>query len=461
MTEELSRGRERNKRVVYTFVGSAVAKVITVGSTFISVPLAYGALGAEHFGLWMTITSILAAMQFADLGIGNGLLNMVAVANARDDREGASRAVASSIAILTLLGLVILTMFGSVYPLLDWTSIYNVSTPSVGEQAGIATAIMVACLVLNLPLLTAQRVQMGYQDGLKANIWISLGALFSLAGVLAFSRMGAGLPAFVLAALGGPVVAAALCWIFEFSLARPWLFPSYRYFDPATGKRVVKDGGIWTLFQLMAFIGMGLDNLIISNIFGAAAVAKYSVMYKLLSGLLVAQMLSAPLWPAFAEAIERGDLVWARRTFKRSMAICAGLGLAGAVVMAFLSPSIIQWWMGSELTPGLVLVTGFALWCLITNFFAAISALMANQRLLPALTRLTTTAAIVSFGLKIFVAPTLGPDFVIWATVLGYGLICLPGVWMVHMVLREEEIRSIVRFENKNVSGEEKNGDEQ
>lgn len=113
MTEELSRGRERDKRVLYTFVGSAVAKVITVGSTFISVPLAYRALGAEHFGLWMTITSILAAMQFADLGIGNGLLNMVAVANARDDREGARRAVASSIAILILLGIVVLTMFGS------------------------------------------------------------------------------------------------------------------------------------------------------------------------------------------------------------------------------------------------------------------------------------------------------------------------------------------------------------
>jgi O-antigen/teichoic acid export membrane protein len=448
---ETDRGADRNRRVIHTFGAAVITKVIGIGTMFVSVPLVYGQLGTEQFGLWMTITSIVVAMQFADLGIGNGLLNMIAVANARDNREYARRAVTSSIGILAMLGMVVLAFFGILYPFVDWTKIYSLSTPALGSEAGIATAIMVACLALNLPLLTAQRVQMGYQDGFKANVWISLGSALSLAGVLFCSRMEAGLPAFVLAALGGPVVAAALCWIYEFLLARPWLFPSCRYFDATTGKRVVKDGAIWTLFQLMAFIGIALDNLIISYFFGVEAVAKYAVMSKLLTGLLIAQMLSAPLWPAFAEAIERGDLAWARRTFQRSMAICAGLGLAGGAVMAFLSPWIIQWWVGGELIPSLALAAGFALWCFITNFFAAISALMANQRLLPALTRLTATGAIVSFGLKIFVVPSLGPDFVIWATVIGYGLVCLPGVWMVHGLLSQEEFGAMAGSENKSI----------
>jgi O-antigen/teichoic acid export membrane protein len=448
MSEEISRGQDRNKRVVYTFTASAAAKGITVGTTFISVPVAYAALGTEQFGLWITITSILAAMQFADLGIGNGLLNMVAVANARDDREGARGAVTTSIGMLTMISIAVLAFFGLIYPFLDWTRIYNVSSTGVAAEAGAATAVMVVCLALNLPLLTAQRVQMGYQDGLKANIWISLGSLFSLVGVLACSRTGVGLPGFVLAALGGPVVAATLCWMYEFSLARPWLFPSYRYFDLATGRRVVKDGGIWTLFQLMAFIGTALDNLIISYMFGAEAVTKYSIMSKLLTGLLIAQMLSAPLWPAFAEAIDRGDLAWARQTFHRSMIICAGMGLVGALVMAFLSPWIIKWWVGPELIPGLVLATGFAFWCFISNFFAGISALMANQRLISELTRLTAIGATVSLGLKLFLAPSLGPDYIIWGTVIGYGLICLPGIWIVHGLLRREEVGAAARSTN-------------
>ena len=439
MSQEHSRGQDRNKRIIHTFIASGITKGITVGCGLISIPLAYRMLGLEQFSLWMTITTILGAMQFADLGIGNGLLNMVSVANARDDLVYARRAVSSSIGILVLLGMAILALFGGIYPFIDWDKIYNIATSGLRADAGIATAIMVVCLVLNLPLLAAQRVQMGYQDGLKANIWISLGPVLSFAGVLLCNLMNAGLPAFVLASLGGTVMAAALCWIYEFSLARPWLFPSYRYFDAAMGKRVVKEGSVWTLFQLMALIGTGLDLLIISHFFSAADVAKYSVMTKLLTGLLMAQMLSAPLWPAFAEAIERRDFAWARRTFRLSMVICTALGLIGALILAFLSPWIIQWWVGVELIPSVALATGFATWCFIASFFAGIAALMANQQLLPTLTRLTATGALVSFALKIMLAPSLGPDFVIWATVIGYGLVCLPGAWAVHTLLLREE----------------------
>lgn len=446
MSQEHTRSQDRNKRIINTFIASGITKGITLGCGFASITLAYGAMGLEQFSLWMTITTIIGALQFADLGIGNGLLNMMAVAKAQNDREYARRAVSSSTVILILLCIGILAIFSGSYPFLDWSKIYNISSDGLGGEIGMATAIMVVCLALNLPLLTAQRVQMGYQDGLKANIWISLGPVLSLTSVLFCSQTGAGLPAFILSSLGGAVVAAALCWIYEFSISRPWLFPSYRFLDAAICKRVVKEGSVWTIFQMMALIGTGLDLLIVAYFFGAAEVAKYSVMVKLQTGLMMAQMLSAPLWPAFAEAIERRDFSWARRTFRLSMVICTTLGLVGALILVFLSPWIIQLWVGIELIPSLLLAFGFGMWSLITNYFAGIAALMANQRLLPALTKLTATAALVSFCLKILVVPFLGPDFVIWATVFGYGLVCLPGYFAVNHLLKREE--SLIPTEN-------------
>jgi O-antigen/teichoic acid export membrane protein len=444
MSKELLRHKDRNKRIVNTFASSVATKGITLVCAYVSVPLAYGALGSEQFGLWMTITPILTALQFADLGIGNGLLNMVALSNAQGDRDGARRSVSSSVAILALLCIFILAGLSIAYPFIDWLKIYNVSGPVVAAEAGIATAIMVTCLALNMPLLTAQRVQMGYQDGLITNFWISLGSLMSLFGVLACSRMGGGLSAFMVAACGGPIVAAAICWAYEFCVARPWLFPSFRHLHLPTGRQVIKDGGLWTMFGLMAFIGTALDNVIISYYFGPLAASEYSIMAKLLGGLMVAQMLSAPLWPAFAEAIERGDLAWARRTFRRSMAICITLGLAGALIIAFLSQWIIQWWVGAELIPSASLVAGFSLWCFIVNFFAGISALMASQRFLPKLVRLTAAGAMVSFVLKLFLTPSVGPDFVVWASVIGYGIVCLPGVWMTRAFWVGSSLRSSI-----------------
>lgn len=438
MINELLRDRNRNKRILNTFTSSVAAKGLAIACTYVSVPLAYGALGEEQFGIWMTITSVLTGLQFADLGVGNGLLNMVTVFNARGDRDGTRQAVSSSFAILVLLGIAIVTVFGVAFSFLDWLKIYNISDSLIGAEAGIATAIGVICVAISLPLLTAQRVQMGYQEGMKSNMWISLGVMFSMLGVLACSRMGGELSAFILSTLGGPVLATALCWVYEFSVARPWLFPRFRYFDLETGRRVIRDGGQWTLLALTAFIGTALDTAIISYFFGAAEVAKYSVMSKLLTGLLLAQMLSAPLWPAFAEAIELGDLAWAKRTFRRSMAICTGLGVAGAAVLLFLSPVIIEWWVGVELVPSLALLSGFAMWCFVANFFAPTSAIMSDQRLLPTLTKLTATGAVTSFALKILVAPAVGPDFVIWATAIGYGLVCIPGIWVVHGLLNNK-----------------------
>jgi O-antigen/teichoic acid export membrane protein len=47
----------------------------------ISVPLTLTYLGSERYGMWMAISSIVALLAFADFGLGNGLVNAIAVAS--------------------------------------------------------------------------------------------------------------------------------------------------------------------------------------------------------------------------------------------------------------------------------------------------------------------------------------------------------------------------------------------
>jgi hypothetical protein len=60
------RSKERYRRIVLTTVSSIFARIVMVGSTLVSVRLTYDYLGAER-GLWMTISSIVALLGFADL----------------------------------------------------------------------------------------------------------------------------------------------------------------------------------------------------------------------------------------------------------------------------------------------------------------------------------------------------------------------------------------------------------
>src|SRR5690349_19553868 len=94
------RSKERLRRVVLTALVSAFSQGINVLTMLISVPLTLNYLGAERYGLWITISSLILLLGFADLGVGNGLLNAIAQANGRDDRHDAESYVSSAFFVL-------------------------------------------------------------------------------------------------------------------------------------------------------------------------------------------------------------------------------------------------------------------------------------------------------------------------------------------------------------------------
>ena len=100
LSTEAGRARERHRRIAMTTLTSGIVKVITIATSIISVPLTIGYLGQERYGLWMTVTSAASLLAFADLGMGNGLLNAVSRANGANDRQDAKTNVSSAFFLL-------------------------------------------------------------------------------------------------------------------------------------------------------------------------------------------------------------------------------------------------------------------------------------------------------------------------------------------------------------------------
>jgi hypothetical protein len=65
------RSNERFRRASLNAAISAMTKGIAVVTTAVSVPLTLGYLGSELFGMWMTLSALIAMLSFTDLGIGN------------------------------------------------------------------------------------------------------------------------------------------------------------------------------------------------------------------------------------------------------------------------------------------------------------------------------------------------------------------------------------------------------
>ena len=247
---EGGRSRERYRRAGFTAAAAFAAKIVGVAAAFVTVPLTLNYLGSERYGLWMTISSVSLMLGFADLGIGNGVLNAVADAHGRDDRRLGREAVSSGFFLLSLISVALVAVFAVVYTFVPWARVYNVTSADAIREAGPATAVFFLVWALNIPLGVVQRVQLGYQKGFVNYAWQAAGSLFALVGAVLAIVSEAGLPWLVLALTGGPLLAVALNGAVEFGWVRPWLRPAWSHVTHAVAGRILRLGVWFFIIQL-------------------------------------------------------------------------------------------------------------------------------------------------------------------------------------------------------------------
>jgi O-antigen/teichoic acid export membrane protein len=305
------RSNERLRRVFWTATTLALAKAVNTLAVLVSVPITLGYLGTERYGLWMAITSIVAFLGFADLGIGNVILNLVSESHGKDDVEAARKSISSALFMLIVISVGLASLFALIYPHVGWDRFFNVSSPTARKEAGPAVAVFVACFLINLPLSIVSRIQMGYQEGYVSSIWQGIANLLGLAGLVVIVHQKAGLPWLVLVITGAPALGNLLNGISLFAFQRPWLIPRRQDIDALIVRQIVWVGFLFLVLQVANAIVYSSDNIIIARVLGPEAVTNYAVPSRLF--IIVPNMLYmvlAPLWPAYGEANARGDDSW-------------------------------------------------------------------------------------------------------------------------------------------------------
>jgi O-antigen/teichoic acid export membrane protein len=403
------------------------SKMISLLSVAITVPLTIRYLGSERYGMWMTISSLLAVLAFADFGIGNGLVSSIASSAGKDDTVSMARLVSSAFYMLVGISILIALLFAVAYPLVPWDKVFAVSGEDAAREAGPSVLAFMLCFVVGLPFTIVQRLQMGLQESWRSNLWLALGSAFSLIGVLIAVRLRLGVASLVIAMSGGPVVASILNTIIEFFKRRPELRPRWAGVDFHTWTSLIRSSAIFVALQLCLVLGTGSDSMIIAQIDGASAVSSYSVMYKLFTIASVFTLFVNPLWPALGESMSRGDHVWARVAMNRATTLCVIIGLVLSAALLLFAQDIVRVWAGAKVVPDMVLVGGFSAWILIVAYGGPLTTLLNNKQFLRFQLRAVAIASVAALLLKIPLTYWCGPGGVVWASIVAqYFLFCLP-----------------------------------
>jgi O-antigen/teichoic acid export membrane protein len=415
------RARERHRRVAYTIGASILAGAITLGTTLITMRLALSYLGTERFGLWMTITTLQAFLVFADLGVGNGLLNAVAEANGKSDTTMLREYIDSGMLLLGLISGFILLLLAGVYRVVPFGQFLNLHSPLALGEVKPAIAVFVACFAIDVFLGLVQRVQFGLQLGFLIKLWQIAGSALGLAGVLTAMRLRAGLPVLVLALCGAPLVAKLLNGYLFFGRMRPDLRPTFKLISWSAMRKIGRPAFLFFVLQAAVGLAYQSDNLIISHVLSPEAVTQYSVPQRLFSLIsLVIATLTWPLWPAYGEAVARGDGDWVKRTLSRSLIGVVGLAALMAGALVLLGPKLIYIWVGNKVHPSLMLLMGLACWTVVDAGGNAIAMFLNGTSVVKAQTIIASIFAVCVVVVKICVVHQWGINAMPWATLTSY-----------------------------------------
>lgn len=415
-------GRERMRRVYLSALTSIGSRIGSIGVLLLTVPIAQAALGPERFGMWMVISSIGAVMAFADLGIGNGIINLVAAASGRDDIT-TLRTIASS-AFLVLGGIALVLAFSVTiaYPLLDWASVFRVTSRQAVDEAGPSILLFVLCFAIGLPASVGPKMQIGLQQSYIANLWIGGGGMLSLIAVLVALWSGAGVPMLVLAMFGSQQL-ALLGNTLLFFAGRRDLAPARGFISLPVIRRLFRLGISFFALQFVAVIVFRLDALFVTQFFGPAEAGIYATIERIFSmvAMLVGLYL-APLWPAYGEAASRGDYRWIIRTLRRSTLVAAGGSAVMGLGIVLLHPWVLGLLLNHPVDVPILLLAGFAVMKICEAVGNALSMFLNGLGVVDAQILFAVVMSAAASILKLTIAQDLGIASLIWITVGCYAV---------------------------------------
>lgn len=420
----------RTLRIVTTAAASYLGRFGQGLAVLITLPMARQSLHPELFGVWMMLSALLGFMAFADLGIGNGVLNNVTQARANDDTKLLHRTLLTGYGVTGAVGLLMfaawqLWLHASSEP----TALAGTISPLNRHAVNDALTVFAAVLAINIPASLILRVQLGMQQGYLNGINQLISALLTIAAVPLILHFGGSVAMLVLATLGVQTavnIGNTLLWLARHRLLR--VHDWREAIDMQTASALLRTGFLFFLLQLAAAFAFQSDAIVITQTLGQQAYGDFAVVQKLF--LFISMLLSAAmtgLWPAFGDAIASRNLAWAIKALRRGMFAAATLATLGCAILALAMPWFMKHWLHSALQPAWTLVLALATWTVIDAIANVASAFMNGANILRAQLMFAVTMASLTFAAKWLLTPAFGAAGAVCSTILAYCLISVPG----------------------------------
>jgi O-antigen/teichoic acid export membrane protein len=249
----------------------------------------------------------------------------------------------------------------------------------------------------------------------------------------------ASLPWLVLAETGAYILLESANFVSLFFVKRPWLRPSWSCTSFDAVRNLFNVGILFFILHLAGIVAFSSDNLLAIWACGPEAAGMYAIAVKLFSPCrLLAATVQLPLWPAYGEAIARGDIAWVRRIIVRSMITAEAIILPMALGIFFFGNELASLWLQRPVSLGYGLLGGVALWVVLESIGFGCSYFLNGASAIRVQALLSNCFAPAAVVARLALAAQFGISGIIWGTVLAYSIaVLLPYTWLVPRQIRD------------------------
>lgn len=362
----LNKGSERTTLVKKNILATFFIKGLSVFISLLYVPLTLNYLNPTRYGIWMTLTSIVAWMGIFDIGLGNGLRNKLTEAIAVGEKEKAKKYVSTAYAMLSIIVVSVCILFFIANHWINWSLVLN-TTESYGEELKTLALIVVTLFGLKFVLNIISTVFTADQRPAFGSVFEVIGSAIGLLIIWILTITNkTSLVTFGLAAMLTPVIVYFGTSLFFFRYKYYHIRPSWNSIDLSHAKDLVGLGLQFFIVQIAVLVIFQTSNILIAQFFSPAEVTPYNIVFKYFSILtMVWGILMTPLWSAFTQALAQNDFEWIKKTiFKLNKLMFITVFII--VFMALGAKSIISIWTTNQIIVNPIMIWIFALYTLIS-----------------------------------------------------------------------------------------------
>lgn len=332
---------ERSQIVVKNAAGSLAIKAVAMAIDFAKVPVLLSFLDSSHYGVYITIASIVAWTHQFDFGLGSGLRYNLTEAISTKNEERGKQLVSTAYISMAAIMLAVLFICLPIIINLNWSNILNCGFIGPSELV-LCVCMVLAVFVVQFVLELISVVLQSNQRAAISNLFKPLANLLTVITVLVLRQYTHNSLFLACIAMTIPIVVVLfIANVFLFAKRYKTIAPSFKCFRRECLHDIYSLGLKYFAGQFSSLIVFSTASFLLSHYVNPSEATVYNTAWTYF-GIVVTfnSMILTPLVAAVTDAFVKGEDSWLEniyhkiRIYSWTLTVCS-LGLLAVSQFAF------------------------------------------------------------------------------------------------------------------------------